>query len=183
MLVTITYVQQTSPDDLKPAAVPDGDVRVVRAEETSPEFHRYFYLSVGGDWLWNGRRDWNWDQWEAHASRPGVELWALWVRGTPAGYAVLRAVDNDVEIENFGLLPSFIGRGLGGHLLTEVVRRAWAIEGTTRVLLNTCSLDGPHALRNYEARGFVPYRTEQEERSDKDGVARGPWDGANRVPR
>nr|WP_225954294.1 GNAT family N-acetyltransferase [Kibdelosporangium phytohabitans] len=167
---------------MKPAAAPDGDARVVLAGEPSPEFHRYFYLSVGGDWHWNGRRDWTWDQWQAHVARPGVELWVLWVRGTPAGYGALRAHDGEVEIENFGLLPSFIGRGLGGYLLTEVVRRAWAIDGTKRVRLNTCSLDGPHAVQNYLARGFVQYKTQQEERPEKDGVARGPWDGANRVP-
>jgi GNAT superfamily N-acetyltransferase len=180
VLVTITYLQQTGPDDLKPAKVPD-DVQIVQAEEPSPELHRFFYTSVGGDWHWSGRLGWTWHQWQAWVARTGVELWAAWVRGTPAGYAVLAARDGEVEIENFGLLPAFIGRGVGGHLLTEAVRRAWAIPGTKRVWLHTCTLDGPHALKNYQARGFVPYRTEMEERPDADTPAPGPWPGANRV--
>lgn len=182
MLVTITYVQQTSPADLKPAKVPEGDVRVVLAEEAGPEFHRFFYTAVGGDWHWTNRRGWTWDQWQVWVSRPGVRLWAAWVRGTPAGYAVLLAKDDEVEIENFGLLPAFIGHGIGGHLLTEAVRRAWEIPGTKRVWLHTCTLDGPHALQNYQARGFVPYRTEQEERPDAELPTPGPWDGARKPP-
>jgi hypothetical protein len=32
--------------------------------------------------------------------------------------------------------------------------------GATRVWLHTCTLDSPVALPNYEARGFVRYRSE-----------------------
>jgi GNAT superfamily N-acetyltransferase len=62
-----------------------------------------------------------------------------------------------------GLLPAFIGQGLGGHLLTVAVERAWAPTGAdqdvgggmgaTRVWLHTCSHDHPHALQNYVALG------------------------------
>jgi GNAT superfamily N-acetyltransferase len=41
--------------------------------------------------------------------------------------------------------------------LTAAVRRAWA-SGARRVTVNTCELDGPHALANYLARGFVVAR-------------------------
>ena len=83
------------------------------------------------------------------------------VRGAPAGYFELRRDDEaDVEIAYFGLLHQFLGRGLGAHLLTEAVERAWAI-GATRVWLHTCSLDHPAALPNYVKRGFTAYRTEE----------------------
>ncbi len=45
---------------------------------------------------------------------------------------------------------------MGGHLLTLGVRAAWD-RGAARVWVHTCSLDGAHALRNYEARGFRVY--------------------------
>jgi GNAT superfamily N-acetyltransferase len=74
--------------------------------------------------------------------------------GTPAGYFELdRPTDDEVNIAYFGLLPWAIGQGLGGWLLTRAVERAWAL-GPTIVTVNTCSLDGPHALANYRARGF-----------------------------
>jgi len=42
------------------------------------------------------------------------------------------------------------------------VRDAWSLR-PRRVWLHTCTLDHPHALANYMARGFVPYRTEHYE--------------------
>jgi GNAT superfamily N-acetyltransferase len=80
--------------------------------------------------------------------------------GTPAGYfEIEKRPEGEVEIKNIGLLPAFIGQGLGGHLLTVAVERAWAW-GATRVWLHTCTHDHPHALRNYVARGFRVCKTE-----------------------
>ena len=62
-----------------------------------------------------------------------------------------------VEVAYFGLLPRFIGQGLGGHLLTAAVERAWQ-RGAKRVWLHTCDLDHPAALPHYQARGFRPYK-------------------------
>jgi GNAT superfamily N-acetyltransferase len=78
-----------------------------------------------------------------------------------------KAPEGDVEIKSFGLLPAFIGQGLGGHLLTVAVERAWAPAGdgglgATRVWLHTCTHDHPHALQNYRARGFSVFKTEVE---------------------
>ena len=85
-------------------------------------------------------------------------------RGALAGWYELRRVpeDDSVEIAYFGLAPDAIGVGLGKHLLSCAVRDAWAL-GPARVWLHTCTLDHPHALPNYEKRGFVPYKTEQYE--------------------
>ena len=47
-----------------------------------------------------------------------------------------------------------IGKGIGGGMLSLAVREAWEIKGTQRVWLHTCSDDHPHALGNYEKRGF-----------------------------
>lgn len=183
MLVTITYVQQTSPADLKPAKEPAEEAEVVRAVDPSPEFHYFLYTAVGGDWHWTTRRDWTRQQWHEWITVPGQQTWVLWVRGNPAGYAVLTPREGDVEIENFGLMPQFIGRGLGGHFLTEVLRRAWEIPGTTRVWLHTCSLDGPHALANYQARGLEPYHVEDDTSPDKgDEPTPGTWLGLTEPP-
>jgi len=35
-------------------------------------------------------------------------------------------------------------------------------DSVERVWLHTCTLDGPHALTNYHARGFVPYKPTRE---------------------
>jgi GNAT superfamily N-acetyltransferase len=54
-------------------------------------------------------------------------------------------------------LPQFVGKGLGGGLLSAAIENAWGAE-TNRVWVHTCSLDHPNALKNYQARGFQIYR-------------------------
>jgi len=183
----MTYLEQKSPDELVPAREQPIDVR--RVDEISPEFARYLYTAVGGHWHWIGKLGWNWDQWTDWLSRPGFETYVPWVGGVPAGYVAIRGVGQETEIENFGLLRGFIGRGIGGHLLTVGLRNAWTlherhdgVDPITRVWVNTNTLDGPAALGNYKARGMTPYKTVEEERPDADGPPPGPWPGWSGPP-
>ncbi len=73
----------------------------------------------------------------------------------------------------------YVGRGLGAHLLAEGVARAWAMDGTRRVWVHTCSLDGPAALANYEARGFVVFKKVTEDQVIPSAPL-GPWPGHDR---
>jgi len=59
-------------------------------------------------------------------------------------------------------LPDFIGRGLGGALLTSAIENAlaWA-PPPSRVWVHTCNRDHPNALNNYQAKGFKIYKTEE----------------------
>jgi GNAT superfamily N-acetyltransferase len=184
---TVTYLELTGPDEINPARTPNDAVEIRRVEEISPEFSRFLYASVGGDWHWTEKLAWTWDQWIQWLSRPGFETWVPWVRGTPAGYIALKAVGTEVEVENFGLLPGFIGRGIGGHLLTVGLQHAWTmserqagLEPITRVWLHTNTLDGPNALANYKSRGLRAYKAVDEDRPDADGPPPGPWPGAQR---
>lgn len=188
MLVTTTYLEQTSPSDLIPARTPAEPGEVVRAGEPSPEFSRFLYTAVGGDWYWTERLPWTLADWTEWLSRPGSETWVLRVSGTPAGFVELDAQPSpratQVEIAYFGLLRRFIGRGLGGRLLTEGISRAWSL-GTRwpelppvdRVWVHTCTLDGEHALPNYQARGLRAYRKTEAEQ-DLPAYPPGPWPGA-----
>jgi GNAT superfamily N-acetyltransferase len=84
-----------------------------------------------------------------------------------AGLVELEAEPNgDVGIVVFGLVPEFIGQGYGGALLTLATRLAWETMAPTgasvrRVWVQTSSHDHPHALSNYEQRGFRSFRTER----------------------
>jgi hypothetical protein len=187
MLVRTTYLEQRSPADLRPAKAPGVPVDVVRVETPAPEFARFLYATVGGDWHWTDRLGWTRDTWLAHLNRPGVETWVAWVRGAPAGYVELAGssdVDTtEVELAYFGLLPGFLGVGLGGHLLTVGLRLAWRLDArwpswppVRRVWVHTCTLDGPAALANYRARGLVPYRTVEADEDVPDSPP-GSWPG------
>ncbi len=192
LTVTTWSLEQTSPTDLLPAAAPEGDVRIVRAEVPSPEFSRFLYASVGGDISWTDRLSLTYAEWQELLERPGVETWVAYDRGTPAGYVELAArgergdaAPGVVEIVYFGLLPAFRGRGIGGHLLSYGVARAWdlaerwpELPPTERVWLHTCSLDGEHAMDNYLRRGFKLFDTKVDQ--EPEVAAPGPWPGALR---
>ena len=125
--------------------------------------YRRLYHDVGAQWYWHDRLEWSDQELAEHLERPDVGLWELQVQGASAGYFELqRHDDGAVEILYFGLVPAYIGRGLGGFLLTEAVREAWAM-GARRVWLHTCTLDSPNALPAYQARGFRAFRTERLE--------------------
>jgi GNAT superfamily N-acetyltransferase len=171
VMVRTTYLEQGSPEEVRPAREPADPVNVVRVEQPSPEFARFLYGTVGGDWHWTDRLPWSREIWLEYLSRPLVETWVAWVHGAPAGYVELAGSSTgEVEIAYFGLLPGFLGRGLGGHLLTVGLRLAWTmaarwpdVPAVSRVWVHTCTLDGPAAAANYQARGMVPYRTEDAE--------------------
>jgi GNAT superfamily N-acetyltransferase len=160
-LVRITYLEMTRPEDAVPLAR-ERRLEVRRAEIASPELSRWLYLAVGSEWWWHSRLGWDRERWLAWLDRPEVETWIGYLRGTPAGYFELEAQPGgDVELVYFGLLPAFIGQGLGAELLTAAVACAWQV-ATRRVWVHTCSLDHPRALANYEARGFRIYDVEEK---------------------
>jgi GNAT superfamily N-acetyltransferase len=157
----VWYLEQTDPAALRPAG-PAAGVEVVRAEVPLGALNRFFYAEVGRAHHWVDLLTWPDASWQAFAE--SVETWIAWDRGTPAGYAELRPDGHGaIDVPHFGVLAPFRGRGIGAHLLTEVVRRAWAL-GPERVTLNTCELDGARALPNYLARGFEVIREVVEQR-------------------
>jgi ribosomal protein S18 acetylase RimI-like enzyme len=180
--VTTHYLEMTDPRALRPKAFGRGDLLIRRAETPCPELNRFLYTAVGGDWYWIDRLPWTYRQWLDYVSRPELQTWVAYLAGTPAGYFELEAqADANVEIAYFGLLPQFLGQGLGGPLLTAAVERAWAM-GAARVWLHTCTLDHPTALANYQARGFRIYKTEVEHK-ELPPRSPGPWPGAERATR
>lgn len=189
--VTVTYLQQLNPAEVNSSSksLPE-DARIELAEEITPEFSRFLYQSVGSELNWADRLDSTREQWDEVLRRPGSETWVLYQQGAPKGYVelVTEVVEagSEVEIFYFGLFPEATGRGLGGVLLSEALRQAWALgsrwtqlPAVSRVWLHTCSLDGPAALPNYQARGLKVYRTEVEETDVKD-ASTGLWPAAAR---
>jgi GNAT superfamily N-acetyltransferase len=117
---------------------------------------------VGDKWRWRDRLYLSNAELHAILSNPDNPVYVMYVRDEPAGYVELaRQDDGSVEIAYFGLCEGYMGRGLGKHLLSYGVQKAWEM-GATRIILNTCNLDGPHALANYQKRGFRVYMTHEQ---------------------
>jgi GNAT superfamily N-acetyltransferase len=153
---TVWYLEL---DELRPSR---ADGRVEHAAVPYGPLNRFFYSEVGREFSWTDKEGWPDARWQAWAAQ--VETWLVLDRGTPAGYAELGRRADAVEIETFGLLAPFRGRGLGGALLTRATQRALELSDSGRVTVNTCDLDGPYARAHYEARGFRVVREEVQRR-------------------
>jgi len=155
-----TFLAMAEPAALDGAPAPSADALVERVDDAPPSLWRSLYTEVGREYHWVDRLGWSDAEIAAYLADPALELWILRVGGEPAGYFELRKEpDAAVEIAYFGLLPAFVGRGLGKFLLTQAVERAWA-RGAARVWLHTSSLDHGSALPNYLARGFSIWKQE-----------------------
>lgn len=167
--VTVRHLEMTSRDQLRPsAAAPASGIHLTRVDTGQGIVARTCYHLVGGPWQWTDRIDWDVEQWQELLDEEQGELWVARDGETIVGYAQLARRTAAVQIHYFGLAPGYIGRGLGGWLLTRAVERAWAM-GAAKVTLNTCTLDAPAALSNYLARGFAVVREEQRSREVADG--------------
>ena len=158
--VTRTYLEMHDPSELQGAHSDDPRIRIERMHECPAAFFRYLYVEVGRNYHWIDRLPWTDEDIVAHLSQPEISLWLMTADGATAGYFELRRCeDGSVEIAYFGLLPEFLGRALGKHLLTCAAEQAWAV-GANRVWLHTCTLDDKAAMPNYLKRGFRPFKTE-----------------------
>jgi GNAT superfamily N-acetyltransferase len=154
--VTTTYLELTAQDPLHQPSAPQPagfSTRIVH----DPAVNADMYRRVGADYAWIDRLRWSDAQWARHAGR--VETHVVELDGRAVGYFEIEPTGTgSAKIGIFGLLGEFHGRGLGGYALVAALTRALALR--PRVWLTTCTLDGPHALANYTARGMRPFRVE-----------------------
>jgi GNAT superfamily N-acetyltransferase len=153
-----------SPEQLRPKRA--RVVFEVREQvERDWRFNRDLYFRVGEQWEWIDKQPWTDGQWKQYASAAELRTFAAYYDDELAGYYELRCDGVcGVEIAYFGLLPEFIGRGLGGALLTSAIEEAWRRRGGVtpdRVWVHTCNRDHPQALANYQTRGMVIYKVEE----------------------
>jgi GNAT superfamily N-acetyltransferase len=157
-----TFLELTSPKQLRAAPTTDPRVSFARRPDISVKRYRQLYRDVGECWHWLDRTAWSNEQLAARLACTDVHVFEATFDGVSAGYFELEQHDDEpsVEIAYFGLTPAFIGRGFGKMMLTRAAMEAWALE-PRRVWLHTCTLDSAHALPNYVARGFRPYKQER----------------------
>lgn len=158
---TITYLEMTkrplSPTLPAPNAAPNRRLSLMRAHHPTVSFYRYLYGAVGAPWLWYERLLIDDKTLSQTIQDDGVEIYVLYSGGVPAGYSELDARDpQDIEVAYFGLMPEFIGRGLGRFFLRWTIDQAWVHE-PRRLWVHTCTEDHPSAIGLYQKEGFVPF--------------------------
>jgi GNAT superfamily N-acetyltransferase len=156
--IVTTYLEMTSRDELRAKRSDNPSFSIREIVPNDWQLNRRLYLDVGELWSWNDKRAWSDARWQEYVATGALRTFIAEYDGAMAGYFELRREDGDIEIAYFGLLPEFIGRGLGGPLLSSAIEEAWRWNAS-RVWVHTCTLDHPAALRNYQARGFRIYKT------------------------
>lgn len=127
------------------------------------EAYREDYYGVGADWDWLDRMVMPEQELLALINRDDTLHYRLTVQDRKAGMAEYVVTPQFTEIQYFGLLPDFVGKGWGHYFLHQAIDQAWQF-GRPLVQLNTCSLDHPNALAVYQKAGFKIVREEVQER-------------------
>ena len=159
MEVTVFHMEMLAPPNLKVAPPREG-LSVKYVPSPSVAYYRSLYDPVGNDYNWRSRRKMSPEALTAIIGDPRDELHVLHVDGEPAGFAELdRRKSDEIELVQFGLMPGFIGQGLGKWFLNWTVEKAWSYN-PKRFWVHTCTLDHSAAVPNYQKAGFKVFKQE-----------------------
>ena len=158
---TVTYLTMETRPAHPPPPRPMLRCAILQAEKPPVHFYRYLYNTIGHDYLWVDRRKWSDEKLATLLGDAAVELYVLHVAGVPAGMAELDYRDADAaNLAYFGLMPEFVGRGIGPWFLHQAVEIAWQ-RPIAKLLVNTNTLDHSRALATYQRAGFEPCAREE----------------------
>ena len=126
------------------------------------QLNKFFYKNVGKKHRWIDRLVWSEAEWIKYSSDPKVETYILKVKNELAGYfeLIFHLESQETEIAYFGLLEEYHNKKLGGHLLSEAIKKSFEKKDIKRVWVHTCTLDHKNAIKNYLARGMKIYKKE-----------------------
>jgi GNAT superfamily N-acetyltransferase len=157
--VTVYYLQMFARPEgvLRP---PRAGRAVVHARKPPVAYYRFLYDAVGRDYDWTSRKKLSDAELAALLGDTRLEVHVLMADGVPAGFAELdKRNEGEIELVQFGLMPDFIGQGLGRYFLQWTIDKAWGYQ-PRRFWLHTCTKDHPVALPNYLKAGFTIYKEE-----------------------
>lgn len=138
---------------------------LLRADAPPVWYFRALYDAVGGDYAWTDMHQHSEATLKDWLADPDVTLYSLLDEGWPKGFFILDwRKPGHCELDLFGLAPQAVGKGLGSWMLRTAILTGWARDGVTCMGVNTCSLDHPRALIQYQRHGFSVVRQEQRKR-------------------
>ena len=125
-MVKTTYLQMFAyPERIVPP--PREGQAVVHAKKPTIAYYRFLYDAVGRDYDWTSCKKLTDAELAALLHDPRLEVHVLMAEGVPAGFAKLdRRIEGEIELVSFGLMPEFIGQGLGRYFLQWTIDKAWS---------------------------------------------------------
>ena len=113
MKVKVTYLQLFARPERTVPLSREG-ITVVHAKKPTVSYYRFLYETVGRDYSWPRCKKLSDAELASLLHDPRIEVHVLMVDGVPAGFAELdRRSGSEIELVQFGLMPDFIGQGLG----------------------------------------------------------------------
>jgi hypothetical protein len=114
---TVTYLEMTAPDQLRPGRPAPAPVEMDKLDRASWPLLKSTYERIAAPLNWQGRRArpdaWPDEKWEELLAHSSVHAWIARVGGEVTGLVELVVQPGgDVEIAVFGLVPEFGARGL-----------------------------------------------------------------------
>lgn len=159
--VTVTYLEMHEPK-IPPPEMPGVNLKLFKKPIPVNEYRKYYY-GVGEKYFWLDRMVMPDEGLYHKINAANVDIFLFYVNDEVAGYIEFQKEEKFVEILYFGLMPDFIGKGLGKHFLNWVIAKAWSYQPGW-IQLNTCTLDHPNALDVYKKAGFTEIRKEIQQR-------------------
>ena len=155
------YLEIKSLNQLSEIKKPGDNYSLNQVLPNDFQLNKFFYKQIGQNHHWNDRLVWDDKKWIDYVSNPNVFTFVLKNNENIAGFFELIYHKNkfEIEIAYFGLLKDFMGKKLGGYMLTEAIKISFFYK-VKRVWVHTCSLDHKNALNNYLARGMKIYNIE-----------------------
>ena len=153
------YFEITSIKNLKGKNKPSDKIFLELLDNKNFELNKFFYKQIGKKHQWIDRLVWQDKDWIKHVSNENLKTYILKEDEELVGFFELIFDKNECEIAYFGILEEYIGKSLGGYLLSEAIKIAFE-KKMKRIWVHTCSLDHRNAFLNYQARGMKIFKTE-----------------------
>ena len=148
-----------------PSTSPDwpSDIRFTHEPDFSLAAYRDLYDRVGRAWHWVNRRHLSASHLGAVVHHPATEIYVLRRDMAAIGFVEVNyKLFPQVEIVFVGLVEGEIGGGLGRKMVDSMLNDIKA-RHARRIIIQTCTLDHPSALRLYQKVGFRAHNRKQVE--------------------
>ena len=159
--ITRNFLEIKSLNNLLKVNKPIDNVEINLLIPSDFQLNKFLYKQIGKKHHWIDRLIWTDQDWIKYVSRLDLYTYILKVNHEIAGFFefIFHKEKFEIEIAYLGLLEEYIGKGLGGYLLSEAIKIAWTFK-IHRTWVHTCSLDHKNALNNYLARGMKIFKSE-----------------------
>ena len=156
-----SYLEISSINELLVKNKPFNNLYLEKVNPPDFQLNKFFYKEIGKKHSWTDRLVWNDKKWIDYLENSSVNTYILKRNNELIGFfeQIFDKDKLDCEIAYFGILEEYIGKKLGGYLLSEAIKISFNT-GSKRIWVHTCSLDHKNALQNYLSRGMKIFKSE-----------------------